>query len=561
MHAVGRSTDRHSPRETRHLDYIAQFTTDVRHVRGCENLAPDALSRVSAIHASQPPMDDLDELADAQREDADLLVFRQSGHGLRLRDTSLGSGRTLVVDDSTGTPRPLVPASLRRRVFDRLHGLAHPGVRASQELVGRRFVWPGMRNDIRRWTQACDQCQRTKVHRHTKTPTGEFRPPDDRFDHVHVDLVGPLPISDGYQYLLTCVDRYTRWVEATPLRDMRAQTVAQAFISVWVARFGVPSIITSDRGSQFESTLWAQMSQILGTARQRTTSWHPQCNGLVERFHRQLKAALRAADNTQWTATLPIVLLGIRSALKTDLGCSAAELVYGTTLRLPGEFYESPAAPTDTDPASYAASLRAAMRRFRYTAPRTPSSASYIPRRLQDATHVFVRRDAVKGPLDKPYDGPFTVLSRTDKTITVERRGKRDTVSLDRVKPAHMDCDTGATAGSLTATNSRLDTEPDYATMLALPFPPPLASGAEQESLGVAEASATAPTPPPARLASSATDQPPPAPPAAPPDATQPTSILRTRSGRASVPPVRYPDRRVCFAPAAAGGELCGGPP
>ena len=113
------------------------------------------------------------------------------------------------------------------------------------------------------------------------------------------------------------------------MSDITASTVARTLLSGWISRFGVPSIITTDRGSQFESSLWTQLMTLLGTTRCRTTSYHPQANGLVERFHRKLKSALKAHTGTSWTESLPIVLLGIRTALKGDLNCNAAELVYG----------------------------------------------------------------------------------------------------------------------------------------------------------------------------------------------------------------------------------------
>ena len=102
------------------------------------------------------------------------------------------------------------------------------------------------------------------------------------------------------------------------------------------------SSVVTDRGGQSESDLWKQISQILGTTRCRTTAYHPCANGLIERFHRQLKASLRALpDSNKWAEALAMVMLGIRTALKDDLQCTAAELVYGTTLRLPGEFFEA----------------------------------------------------------------------------------------------------------------------------------------------------------------------------------------------------------------------------
>ena len=166
--------------------------------------------------------------------------------------------------------------------------------------------------------------------------TSQFRPPDARFDCVHVDLVSPLPPSRGYTYLLTCVDRYTKWLEAIPLSSITAEAVAHAFLHAWISRFGVPPTIVTDRGRQFESKHWQHLMTLLGSRRARTTAYHPQSNGMVERFHRQLKAALKAQPNpTSWTDTLPLVLLGIRTALKEDLSATAAETVYGTTLRLP----------------------------------------------------------------------------------------------------------------------------------------------------------------------------------------------------------------------------------
>ena len=154
--------------------------------------------------------------------------------------------------------------------------------------------------------------------------------------------MGPLPTSKGYTHLLTAVDRFTRWPEAIPLTDTSTETVAHGFLLGWVACFGVPASITSDRGGKFESDVWHRLMKLLGTHHICTTAYHPCANGLVERLHRQLKAALMAhSPQSHWIDTLPLVLLGIHSALKEDIACTSAELVYGTTLRLPGEFFST----------------------------------------------------------------------------------------------------------------------------------------------------------------------------------------------------------------------------
>ncbi len=142
------------------------------------------------------------------------------------------------------------------------------------------------------------------------------------------------------------LDRSSRWLEAIPLKSMAAEDCVDVLISAWVARFGVPSIITSDQGRQFTSALWAGLTKLLGIKHVQTTAYHPQSNGMVERAHGQLKAALRARlAGSRWPEHLPWVLLGLRTAPKEDSGVSAAELVYGAALALPAELLSAAEPP------------------------------------------------------------------------------------------------------------------------------------------------------------------------------------------------------------------------
>ena len=168
---------------------------------------------------------------------------------------------TLLCDMSTGTPRPYVLQPLYRAVFDALHSLSHPGIRATQRFVTARYVWPRINVDVSQWACSCLQCQRTKMQQHIVTSPGTFASPDARFDHIHIDRWDPCP--PGYSYLLTCVDRFTRWPEAILLPDITALMVTQAFVSGWVAHFGTPATNTTDRSAQFESALWYELLHLL----------------------------------------------------------------------------------------------------------------------------------------------------------------------------------------------------------------------------------------------------------------------------------------------------------
>ena len=235
----------------------------------------------------------------------------------------------------------------RKNVFNAIHKISHPGKRPSRRLVSRSFVWEFLSKDVNLWAQSCLDCQRIKIQSHVKSPVQHIPVPGRRFSHIHVDLVGPLPQSDGFSYLFTIIDKSTRWPEAVPLKSTTAEECARVILHSWIPLFGVPSVITSDRGAQFTSSVWSALCRFLGIVHSPTTSFHPQSNGIVERFHPQLKVSLCAClAGTDWFHHLPLVLLGLRSIPREDSSISASEALFGSQLVLPGEFLNTPELPS-----------------------------------------------------------------------------------------------------------------------------------------------------------------------------------------------------------------------
>jgi hypothetical protein len=432
--AFSQKPEKCSPRQCRQLDLISQFSTDIRHVKGEQNIIADFLSRIEAITKA-----DFDHnlLATMQEQDPELQTLRKQNKFHFTVAPVPSSTKELWYETSHGN-RLYVPQPRRRNIVEVTHNLAHSGVKNTIKQVSKKYFWPNMKKEITSLVRKCIPCQRAKIQRHTRAPVGTFRDPDARFTHVHIDIVGPLPYAEGKQYLLTMIDRFSRWPEAIPIPDITAETCAKAFCENWICRFGVPTYMTTDRGTQFESVLFTSLRQLTGTHRFRTTAYHPASNGLVERFHRRLKAALKC-HHSSWTTALPLVLLGIRCDIKEDIEASAAELVYGTSLRLPADLIEDACLQgSQTLPSSeFAENLKSKMQRIQYT--RTSHHGDhdvYIPKNLHSAKFVFVRVDAQRKPLQPPYDGPYKVLKAGEKFFTLHVKGKKQNVSIDRLKSA-----------------------------------------------------------------------------------------------------------------------------
>ncbi|XP_068233577.1 uncharacterized protein [Palaemon carinicauda] len=251
----------------------------------------------------------------------------------------------------------------------------------------------------------------------TDSAASIFPQPERCFAHIHVDVVRLLPTSQGYRYLLPAIDRFTCWSEAI---SMEMQHLPHVHLHGWVARFGIPKHITSDRGTTFTSQLWTLFVNLLGITLHQTTAYNPAVNEMVECFHRTLKAALMSHCNDyNWLNQLPSVLLGLRATPKDALNDLAAKILYGDTLGALTKYFPS---TTSSDN----------IQRLRHVVDKItlcqqtykPPEKQRIPTDLRPAMHVYLSNDTSKPPVTTPYMGPFLKIQCTTKAFLINIRGQ-----------------------------------------------------------------------------------------------------------------------------------------
>ena len=231
------------------------------------------------------------------------------------------TGKGLEDDKPQVVYQLVAPRSLRKAIMQHLHDHkmgGHLGLRKTLYNVRQWFYWPGQRNDVARWCHRCKECgaRKPKVGKRAPLQQDVAGLPMER---IALDIMGPLPTSNsGNVYILVIGDYFGKFTEAYALPDHTAQTVARVLVEQWICRYGVPGVIHSDQGRDFESNLFAEVCRLLDIEKTRTCPYRPQSDGMIERFNRtvaQMLATFVQGKKRSWDEHLPFVMLAYRSTI------------------------------------------------------------------------------------------------------------------------------------------------------------------------------------------------------------------------------------------------------
>lgn len=353
----------HSGRTARMLDRIQHLQLTVSYKPGASNQVADWCSRPPCIKVNflKKVVPDEDVLFSVRGEalpifewqnrceETKVLIDAVNKISLPPKFTSLKRfvphlqmmGKVLVYNprhlDGAVRPRIVLPSELRSNILYDFHDSkqngAHQGRDRTKKSIQARFWWPALDKDVKRHVHECPICNEEKLKREKAGLLQPFVPPDGPFQRIGIDWIGPLPKSiNGNEYCLVVMDHYSRFPFVFPTKNKDAATLARILVNELEPLIGPPKQLLSDQGAELVGQVAREVYLMMHTEKLTTTAYHPQTNGMVERFNGTLKAALRSCIQNKkehWETYIPHVLSVYRTTPHSVTGYSPYELLYG----------------------------------------------------------------------------------------------------------------------------------------------------------------------------------------------------------------------------------------
>lgn len=339
---------------------------------------------------------------------------------------------------------PILPSSLCREALLRNHDAptaGHQGLRKTLERLRREAYWVSMARDVEKHCRECTKCQQAKLPTPQRAPLMNM-PIGQPWQMVAVDIL-KVPLStNNNPYLLVIQDYFTKWADAIPIPDQTATRITEELIKLFSV-YGQPAILHSDQGRNFESAILAQVLDAFGVHKTRTTAYHPQGDGMVERFNRSLLQLLRAYVDSQndWERYLPLVLYAYRTSVHSSTGASPFVLMYGRD-PTPVPFSTQAA----FDPVSFPAHLQAKLAEMHDFVEANLAQAAHHQKRFYDrhssnptfrvGDHVWLSVPTA-GKLDPRWEGGWVVKAVWNPlTIEIVKGESSKVVHSNRLQPS-----------------------------------------------------------------------------------------------------------------------------
>ncbi|CAF4895233.1 unnamed protein product [Pieris macdunnoughi] len=355
----------------------------------------------------------------------------------------------------------VVPRSKVRNILEMFHDGSsggHLGVKRTLLKIKERFYWIHCREDVEDWIRKCKACAAVKGPQ-TRTRAGMKQyNVGAPWERIAVDIAGPFPLTEkGNKYIMVVMDYFTKWPEVFAIPNQEAVTVAEILVNDVFSRFGVPLEIHSDQGRNFESLLFQEVCRLMGIHKTRTTPYHPQSDGMVERFNQTLERHLaKLVDSHQkdWDKYIPLFLMSYRSAVHETTNVTPALAMFGRQLRLPADIVTGRPPDTPESVTEYAADLRNKLHEIHEHVRASQSKISETTKirydrktnhiEFKEGSQVWLhnptKRKGKSPKLQADWDGPYTIITKiNDVTYRIKKmsglRSKPKVVHINRLAP------------------------------------------------------------------------------------------------------------------------------
>ena len=358
------------------------------------------------------------------------------------------------------TRQVVIPDAYKRQVLRLAHTLPTAGHGGEQITLARarKFaMWPEMTKDIQKYCKACSVCRRFKRLGDAPAPLRRYPDVQMPFERVHLDLIGPMGESEkGFRYVLVVIDVMTRFCIAEPLRSKEAIEVATVFFNSVVCKQGVPVTLVTDQGREFTNKVLEGISKLLNMSHVKTTPYHPQANGIIERCNGTVVNILRTLieDNMGiWDSMLPVAVFAYNSGYNRTIKDSPFYLLHLRDPSFPFEVMNEDRKFYNIDDykeemATKASRVYARCQSFLEEArgqleKGQSKRAAIKPVKVGD--RVYVRQVPAKGKpskLQPAYSGPFRVIEKVSDVVVKLRNirtGTVKTLHTDRIRVIHED--------------------------------------------------------------------------------------------------------------------------